>query len=116
MSTTLTPTEITQLATAIGVDEATVTIWSTDLGTVADGCLSELDPATASKALYYLTAYFINSQGGQVTSESLGDASISYAEKVGGMAADTYGRMALAFAPCLASLQPTKQYSVWLIR
>ena len=113
--TTLTPTEITQLANAIGVDEATVTSWSTDLGVVADDCLSGLDPSAASKALYYLTAYFINSQGGQVTSESLGDASISYAARVGGMAADTYGRMALAFAPCLASLQPSKKYDVWLV-
>lgn len=113
--TTLTPTEITQLANAIGVDETTVTNLSNDLGLIADDCLSSLDPAKASKALYYLTAYFVNQDGGEVTSDSLGDASMSWAERTGGMAADTYGSMALAFAPCLASMEPSKKYTAWLV-
>lgn len=103
------------LADALGVDVATVNAWATDLSVVADGCLSTLDPVKAERALYYLTGYWINNEAGTVTSESLGDASMSWAERKGGMAGDPWGKMALMFAPCLAAVSPTSQMRVWLV-
>jgi len=102
------------LADRLGVDVSLVNDWAADLSVIADACLSSLDPAKAERALYYLVAYWIDVSGGEVSSESLGDASISYAAKRGGMQANQYGKMALMFAPCLAAISPTKQHRVWL--
>lgn len=104
------------LADELGVDVTTVNQWAADLDLVAGDCLSSLDSAKAERALYYLTAYFIGQQSGQMTSESLGDASMSYAERKDGMSADPYGRMALNFAPCLINVSPRKEYGVLLVR
>lgn len=113
MPTTLTNPQA--LADELGVDLTTVNEWASDLSVVADGCLSTLDPTKAERALYYLTGYWINSERGVVTSETLGDASMSWAERQGGMQGDAWGKMAVMFAPCLASVSPTKQMRVWLV-
>lgn len=103
------------LADRLGVDVSLVNDWAADLSVIADACLSSLAPVTAERALYYLVAYWIDVSGGEVSSESLGDASVSYEAKRGGMQANQYGKMALLFAPCLASVSPTKKYGVWLV-
>ena len=103
------------LADRLGVDVSLVNDWAADLSVIADACLSSLAPVTAERALYYLVAYWIDVSAGEVQSESLGDASVSYAQKKGGMQANQYGKMALSFAPCLAAISPTKQYRVWLV-
>ncbi len=113
MATTLSDPQA--LASRLGVDVQLVNDWAADLSLLANACLSSLAPATAERALYYLVAYWIDVSGGEVSSESLGDASISYAAKRGGMQANQYGKMALSFAPCLAAISPTKQYRVWLV-
>lgn len=104
-----------KLADMLGVPVSVVNNWAEDLSVLADACLSSLAPATAERALYYLVAYWIDAGAGEVQSESLGDASISYAAKRGGMQANQYGKMALSFAPCLAAISPTKQHRVWLV-
>ena len=104
-----------KLADMLGVQVSVVNDWAADLSVIADACLSSLAPVTAERALYYLVAYWIDVSGGEVSSESLGDASVSYAQKQGGMQANQYGKMALLFAPCLAAISPTKQYRVWLV-
>jgi len=103
------------LADRLGVDVSLVNDWAADLSALADDCLSSLDPAKAERALYYLVAYWIDAGAGEVQSKSLGDASVSYARKSGGMQSNQYGKMALMFAPCLASVSPTKKYAVWLV-
>ena len=113
MATTLSNPQA--LANRLGVDVQLVNDWAADLSTLADSCLSSLAPQQAERALYYLVAYWIDVSGGEVSSESLGDASVSYANKKGGMQANQYGKMALLFAPCLAAISPTKQYRVWLV-
>lgn len=102
------------LADRLGVDVQLVNDWAADLSLLANACLSSLAPQQAERALYYLVAYWIDVSGGEVQSKSLGDSSVSYAQKKGGMQANQYGKMALSFAPCLVAISPTKQYRVWL--
>ena len=103
------------LSTALNVPLATVSKWWDDLSAIAADCLATLDPTQRDLALYYLTGYYIRSDKGQVTSESLGDASMSYAQRQASMTADPYGKMALSIAPCLAGLSVTRQMTVWLV-
>lgn len=112
---TLAPVDITKLAGLIGVTEDEAKMWADDLAELADNCLSGLDPTVAKKALFYFAAYYLSVGEGDMTSESLGDASMSFAARKGGMSASPYGKMALGLAPCLASLQPAKQYTAWLL-
>jgi len=96
-----------------------VTQWIDDLAVMAADCLESLNAAQQEMALRYLVAHYLsgaNKDGKELTSESLGDASWTFASVSGeGLRTSNYGKLALQVAPCLVSLGADKRYTVRVI-
>lgn len=98
--------------TGTSLDAAVVTAIIDDAALMADSCLSPLSDAVQEAALKWLSAHLVSSSGGegQVSSEKLGDASVTYARGTlgDGVSGTMYGQQAIALAPCLAYLGRAK--------
>ena len=103
-----------ELADELGVSVAIVNRYADDLHLIAKDCLHKLDGNLRKKALWYLTAFVVQHSQKEVVSESVDDASRSFAVSQKDMAQNMYGRMALALAPCLGKIG-VKQYTVRLL-
>lgn len=105
-----------ELAEELGVKVELVEAWSDRLNVIAARCLDTLESKQRKLALFYLTAFMVQSSQKDVTSESIDDASRSYTAHSKVMNQNPYGLMALNIAPCLASLGGSKRYAARLLR
>lgn len=94
--------------TGTELPEAVVTAIIDDAALMANDCLSPLSAEVQEAALKWLSAHLVASSDGegQVSSEKLGDASVTYARGTlgDGISGTMYGQQAIALAPCLAYL------------
>lgn len=101
------PADVTAL-TGSGFPEPVVQAFIDDAVLIAEKCISAMPEARQKSVLKWLAAHLIAStdEGGVRTSESLGDASESFARaKMGDALKGTvYGQQAIALAPCLGRI------------